>query len=51
MKEATFCICKRCYSSEREAMRALKKLDRRINKKIERLYKKEIVKYEDEYLG
>lgn len=49
MKEATFCICKRCYSSEREAMRALKKLDRRLHKKIERIKSKEIVKYEDDF--
>jgi hypothetical protein len=48
MKEATFCICKRCYCSEREAMRALKKLDRRINKKIQRAKSKELVKYEDD---
>ena len=48
MQHNTICICKRCYNSEREAMRALKKLDRRLHKKLDRAKSKELVKYEDE---
>ena len=48
MFEQTICIGKRCYNSEHQALKALKKLDRRINKKVAKVKRKEIVRYDNE---
>ena len=48
MFEQTICIGKRCYNSERQALKALKRLDRRVSKKLEKAKQKEIVRYDNE---
>ena len=48
MFEQTICIGKRCYNSERQALKALKRLDRRVSKKLEKAKQKELIKYEYE---
>lgn len=34
MQESTICICKHCYTNKRAALKALKALDRRIQRRI-----------------
>lgn len=49
MSEKTICICKRCYDSECEARKALKKLNRRISKKIEKSQAKQLAEYRENF--
>ena len=46
MQEATIVIGKRVYKNKHAAMKALKDLDRRIQRKIEKQKAKQLIEYE-----
>ena len=48
MQDLSICICKRVYKNKHAAMKALKQLDRRINKRIEREKSKKLAEYYDD---
>ena len=47
--ESTVYIGKRFYNTEREALRALKKQERRISRKIEKQKAKQLIEYKEDY--
>lgn len=49
MQETMIVIGKRVYKSKHAAMKALKELDRRVQRKIEKQKAKQLTEYEIEY--
>ena len=49
MQETLIVVGKRAYKNKREALKALKDLDRRIQRKIEKQKAKQLIEYEEDF--
>ena len=49
MQETVIVVGKRAYKSKHAAMKALKEMDRRIQRKIEKQKAKQLVEYEEDF--